>query len=339
MNSSKIPASEPEIDLSQVGKKLTNAVNRTMFSMYQFSRFLFRNLPILVILLICGAVAGYFLDRSTKVYKHELLVSPNFASIDYLYAKVDLLKSKIAIGDTMFLKSIGIKRPQYVTDIEIEAKTDIYTLVNSNMAASDNGVSPNFELLKLLSDDNDINEVILDDVTSRNYARHSIVITTDGTVTPQALSEPLMAYLNESEFYNELKASNEINMKRKLEENQRAIDQIDSLLAQFNSTSSGRAKSDKLVYYNDNTQLNDILETKTQLVDQIGGIRNDLITTDKVIKDVSIIINQRDRKGLNNKMKLVLPLLFVFLFLVVTSIRRIYVRLSKMESTANVSAK
>jgi hypothetical protein len=49
---------------------------------------------------------GLYLDKMQQQYDHQIIVAPN-KSTDYLYAKIDLLSSKIAESDSVFLNSIG----------------------------------------------------------------------------------------------------------------------------------------------------------------------------------------------------------------------------------------
>jgi hypothetical protein len=70
-----------------------------------------------------------------------------------------------------------------------------------------------------------------------------------------------------------------------------------------------------MVYYNENTQLNDIISTRTGLVYNQGFQNAQLEIYNKVIKDKSQVLNIKDTKGISNKMKFVLPLLFIFIFL------------------------
>jgi hypothetical protein len=74
--------------------------------------------------------------------------------------------------------------------------------VNSNTSLANNAQNTqNFELVKLLSEDGDINKVIREKTTSKNYGRHIIHISTKGFVTNKSMIEPLMTYLNQNEYY------------------------------------------------------------------------------------------------------------------------------------------
>ena len=84
-----------EIDLSQISKKIGEFFESIFTTIFKGILFLKRNLLIVVILFVIGVGLGVYLDKQTKVYDHEIVVSPNFGSNDYLYAKIELIKSKI----------------------------------------------------------------------------------------------------------------------------------------------------------------------------------------------------------------------------------------------------
>ncbi|MBC7641602.1 MAG: hypothetical protein H7174_04590, partial [Flavobacterium sp.] len=160
-----------EIDLSLLTKKISGFFDSVLMSVFKSIQFLKKNIIIIGVLFVLGATLGYLLDESTAVYDQEIIVSPNFGSVDYLYSKIDLLNSKLKNNDTIFLKSIGIKNPKKIISLSIEPVVDIYTFVNNNTAIATNAQNTqNFELVKLLSEDGDIKKVIKDKLTSKNYA-------------------------------------------------------------------------------------------------------------------------------------------------------------------------
>ena len=136
--------------------------------------------------------------------------------------------------------------------------------------------------------------------------------------------EPLLAYLNQNDFYQNFQKTYIENVKIKMKQNEIMINQINSLLNQFSETTANNQKSDKLVYYNENTQLNAIIQTKNSLISELGGQRIDLITVDKIIKKSSSVLNVINTKGLNNKMKFVIPLFLIFAFIGLYLFRNFY---------------
>ncbi len=318
-----------EIDLSQISKKIGNFFEGISNSIFAGILFVKRNIFIFISLFIIGVAAGYYLDKTSNSYDHEIIVSPNYGSTDYLYDKIDLLESKIKERDTVFLKSIGIQKPKTLGNIEIEPIIDIYNFVNSNTSMANNAQNTqNFELVKLLSEDGDINKVIKEKTTSKNYGRHIIHISTRGFVTNKSIIDPLMAYLNRNEYYQNVQEVYVNNIKTKMKQNEAIIKQIDDLLNEFSSTTTNNQKSDKLVYYNENTQLNEIIKTKNNLISELGGERMDLVNNVQIIMKNSSVVNVKNTKGTNGKMKLVLPLFLIFAFIGINLFKNFYRRQS-----------
>ena len=104
--------SNQEIDLGHVYRKVIGKMSKANDSFFDTLLYLKRHLVTVVVLVLVGATLGFFLDRSSKSYLHKMIVSPNFRSVDYLYEEVEHLNEKIREGDTLFLKSIGIKKPK-----------------------------------------------------------------------------------------------------------------------------------------------------------------------------------------------------------------------------------
>ena len=305
-----------EIDLSQISKKIGSFFESIAASIFKGILFIKRNILILAVLFIVGAGLGFYLDATSKVYDNEIIVSPNFGTTDYLYSKIDLLNSKISQQDSIFLKSIGLKEYKNISKIKVEPIIDIYSFVNNNTPTANNAQNTqNFELVKLLSEDGDINKVIKDGITSRNYSEHTITITTSGYANNKNFVAPILNYLNKNEYYLITQKTFIDNINIKMKEDEIVINQIDTLLNQFSATSGSSQKSDKLVYYNENSQLNDLISTKNSLISNLGYQRTLLIAYDKIIKDKSTVLNIKNNKGTTGKMKLILPFLLLFGFI------------------------
>jgi hypothetical protein len=302
---------DQEIDLSLLTKKIAGIFESLLSFIFNCILYVKKNIIILGLLFVVGAVLGYLSDDSNNKYDNDIIVSPNFGSTDYVYDKVGLLNAKIKQNDSTFLKSIGILEPK-----KIEPIIDIYNFVNNNSGSSANNAqnSQNFELVKLLSEDGDIKKVIKDELTSKNYSQHTIHISTRGLASNKNTIDPILMYLNKSDFYEKYQKTYVDNINNKMKQNEVIISQIDGVLNQFSSNTANNQKSEKLVYYNENTQLNDIINTKNALINENGYQRNQLVSLDKIIKEKSRIINIKNTKGLGNKLTLVLPIFFIFVF-------------------------
>ncbi|MCX6172875.1 MAG: hypothetical protein NT048_08580 [Flavobacterium sp.] len=316
-----------EIDFSKISKKIGNFFENISSSIFRGFLFFKRNIVIFISLFIIGIGIGYYLDETSNKFDHEIIVAPNFGSVDYLYGKIDLIESKIKEKDTVFLKSIGIEKPNSLLKIEIDPIIDVYYFVNSGTTIFNNSQNTqNFELVKLLSEDGDINQVIKEKTTSKNYKRHIIHIGTIGRVTDKSIIEPLMTYLNLNEYYKNFQKVYVNNITTKMKQNEVIIGQIDNLLNKFSSTTTNNQKSDKSVYFSENPELNEVIKTKDNLLREIGDERIELLNNEQIIMKNSSITNVKNIDGVNGKMKFIIPLLIFFGFIGIKLLNNFYRR-------------
>lgn len=315
-----------EIDLSQISRKIGGFFENISTKIFKGILFFKRNIIWIGILFVIGAGAGLYLDRSSKVYDHQIIVSPNFGSVDNVYAKIELINSKIENGDTLFLKNtIGIKEPKKIRGIQISPIADVYKFIDNK--------PQNFDLIKLMAEDGDIKKIVNENLTSKNYPYHLITFSTVGQTSDEKTVQPILTYLNDSDYFRQIQREYVNNIKIKMVENDSLISQIDGFLNAFKVTVNGSQKNDKLVYYNENSQLADVIKTKDQLVSEQGIHRIELVNLDKIVKESSSTLNIRDTKSINGKMKLVFPLLLIFLFVFLGFLKSYYKnQMAKMNS-------
>ncbi|THD32820.1 hypothetical protein [uncultured Flavobacterium sp.] len=295
-----------EIDLAQVSRKLSHAYENFLSWIFRGFLFIKRNIIILVILFIVGAGLGFYFDRNLKIYDNEVIVMPNFGSTEYVYSKINLINSKLSENDVVFLNKIGIKNAESLIDVSIEPINDIYSFINAK--------GQNFELIKLMAEDGDVNKIIEDETTSINYTTHRLKIVTSRSAEKEEFISPILNYLNNSEYFVEIQKTAIDNIQIKMESDRETLSQINDLIAKFYKTSE--VNKNALVNITENSQLNDILKTKQDLVTNLADNKINLINAARIVKDVSIVQNIKNNKSLNGKMKLVIPFIFVFIFIV-----------------------
>lgn len=308
---------DQEINLTSISNGVGSLLDKLTYAIFESIQFIIKNIILLSVLLIIGAAVGVYMDLSGKIYKNQIIVAPNFGSTDYLYAKIKLLDSKITEGDTVFLKAIGVQHPKNIKKIEINPIVDIYSFVSTTSG------DKNFELLKLMAEDGDINKIVTENITSKNYSFHTISFETNSLTNSSQTVQPIMEYLNDSPFYKKMQTASIENAKRKIIEDGAMIMQIDAILnGMAKNVETGR--TDKLVYYNENTELNEVLKTKDLLIRDQNSQKINLIGTDKVIKDRSFTTNIKSSTGLTGKKKFIVPALFIAIYLMFAIMRNLY---------------
>ncbi|TBX71218.1 hypothetical protein EZL74_01555 [Flavobacterium silvisoli] len=308
-----------EIDLSVISKGIGKFFERISSKIFRGVFFIRKNIIWIGALVLIGGGAGAYLDKKTKSFDNQIIVCPNFSSTDYLYAKINLINSKIEDNDTVFLRDVvGIKDAKKFKKIEIQPIPDIYKFIEDK--------DKNFDLLKLMAEDGDIKKIVTDNLTSKNYPFHLITFKTTKAVTDDRVIKPLLNYFNNTDYYVQIQKEYLNNIKIKMTENDSIISQINGFLNAFKNTTNGSQKSDKLVYYNENSQLNDVIKTKDELIKEQGSHRIELVNLDRVVKDNSITVNIKDEDLVNGNLKFTLPLLLVFCFILIRNFNSYYKR-------------
>ena len=152
---------EQEIDLVQISKKISAFFDGISTSIFRGIQFFIHNLKVISLLVVIGFGVGLFLDKTQKQFNNEIIVKPNFESVDYLYSKIDLIQSKIQTNDTAFFKAIGIPNSPKITKISIEPIIDVFKFVNNN--------EQNLEVLKLITANSDLKSIVNEKTTVKNY--------------------------------------------------------------------------------------------------------------------------------------------------------------------------
>jgi len=297
----------PEIDLLSMVKKINEFFEWIKTSLFLGIRFFVKNSIVISILFVCGVAIGLYLDQTRKTYNQRIIVAPNFESTDYLYSKIDLIESKIANGDIIFLKSIGIQNPMGITKISIEPIVDVYKLINEK--------EQNLDLLELMAENGDLKTIVKETTTSKNYAYHTIIVTTNGITDRKKTVDPIVNFLNKSEYYSKFQEIYFKNIQQNIKTKEGIITQIDGILNGFSAGSGKRQLSDKLVYYNENTPLNEVIKTKDSLSQELGKLKLELYNSNKIINDQAVVLNIINDESIKNRLKFILPGIFIGLFI------------------------
>ncbi|WP_396177341.1 hypothetical protein [Flavobacterium sp.] len=308
-----VPDNQPqEIDLNQLTKKIGSGFNNLGYFIFNCIQFFFKHGIAIVLLLFLGLSAGYYLKTEQKKYDHKIIVLPNFNSSEYLYSKINLLNVKIKDKDTVFLKSIGIKYPKKLREIEIEAIVDPYAFVKNNES--------NMKMLEMIAEDGSMEKVVKDEMTTMKYESHKINFTTRDKITRENMIDPIMNYLNDNSYFSVIQGKIITNLKNKIVYTEQTLNQVNAILDKYSSDSKGTNAAQFTYYNNENNQIDDILKTKSNLVDDLGYYKIELINTQQIIKELSVIANvQRE-----TTIPIMLPTLFIGLYLFIVFFVKFY---------------
>lgn len=294
---------EQEIDLSQIGKSISKVFQKGINKCFDLLFFIQKKLIIVFVLLVIGGGLGFYLDKEPN-YTSDVVVIPNFGSNEYLYDKINLMSLKLKEKDQAFFTKIGIKNIKDFISIEIAPINGIYDFINKQEHKN------NFDFIKLMAEDGDIEKVLQDKTTSKNYYLHGINIKTAIVYNQKDLIDPILNFLQQSEYFLKLQKIQQFNLEEKLAANKSIIAQIDQIVLSLNQN-----KTVSSVSISENTGLSDLIEKKDYLILENQKLSTNRLEFEKIIKDQDIVLNQMNTSGANNKMKFILPLLFVLFYL------------------------
>ncbi|QYJ69052.1 hypothetical protein [Flavobacterium litorale] len=298
-----------DVDLAMVSGKIRGYFTRANDSFFDGILYLKRNILWVALVIIAGIALGYYMDQGKKVYEQRVVVIPNFDSVDYLYDNVNLISQKIKESDSDFLNKIGLGGAR-IGDIKIEPVIEIYDFIDDR----DDEQQRRMQVFKLLAEGDNIEDVLEDMPTARNYPKHLITIYTSGNAERKTTVDPIMDYLNSDSYFLEMKVEYTKSLQAEIAANDTTIAQINNMLNDFSGTT--RKGADNLIYYNDNTPMNEVIKLKNSLLKKQAKNKVNLLNYDKIVKESSVILNTKRKSFISGRMKFVVPLVFFFFLFV-----------------------
>lgn len=295
---------DQEIDLGLVVKGIKNFFQGIINSVFDFIFFLKKKILLVISLFVIGLVLGYFLDKSSS-YTQDILVMPNFGSNEYLYKKIDFLNSRIIENDTAFFNSIGVSNSEIIGKIEIKAVNGVFQFVNQG---DEN--KQNFELIKLMAEDGNIEEIVKDVAISKNYYLHNITFKTKEKISQKNVIDPILNYLQDNDFYKKQQKIYQKNIDNKIKFNDSLIVQIDKLILNLSNNKGGN------ISFSEEKGISELINKKDLLIKETQKLFLNQSLFEEIIKTQNVSINNLNTKGLNHKMKLFLPILFIILYVI-----------------------
>lgn len=319
---------QDEIDLGYLFNKISSLFRSFVKHLFLVISFFIKYIIIIVVLIIIGVVLGYFMDKNkTEVYNNELIVIPNFESTQYLYDKVDALYSKLRDGDDEFLqKTIG---PNYsdLKSIEAEPIVDIFAFASLSRERVD--------LFKALTDKQDIPDYIKDPQNFQYYKFQHITIKIKGKEHSKEIIDAIEKYFNDNTHFSEYKEVGRKNTQFRIETFEKMISQIDTILKATSLLEKNKNTS-PAVMVNDNSQLNDLFESKERLMYNLLKLNMQKVDEQNIIKIAAVNYNVSDFSGIHITNKVKYPLLLILLFSGFFFIRYLY---KKMKHIAQNDAR
>lgn len=292
-------------------KSMHHSLLRGAFNVYSF---FIKRIIIFIVLIVIGAVAGFFLTKDSQPYqKTTLLVQLNYNSANYVYSTIKQLNNELVQYDQSFLKSNNLfqKGQPVIYSIEI---SPIVSLSEIMRKLPDNNRNLDYLLQQAQYKD----QLLTSEIFVPEYKTHKITITAPADADTGVIQKTL-AYINSNELLQQLAPIYKNSLQTQIEESKYSIAQIDSILSNFGKDASQKASiSSNKLYINtsdkniDNLYL--VLKEKTTLLQQLEIMQTDLIKSTQPV----VLLNEptfKIKKGLFYNKTIWLPILFIVLYI------------------------
>lgn len=299
VDSSSKKTQDQEIDMYFLWKKLKELTDSLGYMFVKLLHFLKKNAFVLLGLILIGAVIGYFLDvRKGEVYKHDVILIPNFDSQSYLYEK---------------MKNIALEEDSVIVDVEIAPIVDVYMFLSSGS---------NLKIADFMSDNNvNFTDHKPGNQTEKIHKYHILSIYTSKKDVDGKIVRSFLENLNQEKHFLERQKIDKQNIENRIKESEISVSNINAFFEKLgNSALTGGQRDLNIEMY---PEIDGLLTTKQNLVESISWLRNIQMEQSKVFYDVSIISNI-EVKPISNKV--ILPFVLVFLFIAFLFVRKTYKR-------------
>ncbi|HUH25001.1 MAG TPA: hypothetical protein VLY87_00100 [Flavobacterium sp.] len=289
---------DQEVDLKHLSNRMNGFYDNFIYSIYRLLRFLKRRWYVVIALISIGVALGFYIDstKSSRL-RHELLIVPNFGSVDYLYQKIKDY-DRLELNKKLIAENAGNE----VYKLKIEPIYDAYNYILTDPV--------HFEAFKVLSERAiDLEKYSKSKLASKNYKYHLLTVYTDGLGNTELTIDHILEELNSDEYFNKRKGLEKINTIAKREEVAKSIEQINGL---FQRLGSDNKVND--ITMNAYTELADVLTAKEGLLKQLNAIDVQIMEQGSVVYMATKIMNVSVSPFL--PYFITLPALFLFLYLI-----------------------
>lgn len=305
-----------EVDLNEVSAKSKQLVGRFKMNLLKQFVFIKKNIIILSMLLVLGYVGGLFLDIKPKFYNQEIVVVPNFNSYDYLYAKIAELNARIENSELEYLESIGIEDSKNILEISVKAISDPFKLVEFK--------KDNFEMLKLMSENGNLANIVKEDLTARHYKFHTISILTKKPIKNHDIINSILNTLNDDAFFESQKILETKNTQYRLRELDSMNVKASKILDNLGEKSSDLSSKEQFLVMKEGMDVSQIMIIKDNFVKERNTLLIQSKLFDKIVKETIVSQNVRGKEWLFRRGRYILPLILIILFVIFKRSRKYY---------------
>ena len=318
-----------EIDLGQLFALIGNGFDRLFRGLLRVFLYFKKNVIILAILVVVGALIGLGLRSIIGIEKKlDVIVTPNLDTKNYLYNVIEELQADIKAKDTTFFNALGMDIEK-MEGFEIE----ISPLKNKNSSSSQDEMQF-LELLKDFENTGAISGLLRAELQDKTTKDERITFFFKDDEIGEDYAQKIITYINSNPYYKDLLGVYNENAQTRIALNDSLIRQVDVLINNY---------TNKMLKEQATTEGRFVLENQEPLnIPSLFSLKNSLIqdTESKKLEleqrqDAITVVNfgkpHKVQKPLFQKRITLVPLAFIGVFFLISFLRYLNRKAKEMQ--------
>ncbi len=317
-----------EIDLGYLFKKIGLFLKRCIIILFNIISFFIKHKYTVIFLILIGIALGFLKDSFSKpVLINEVIVVPNFGSVDYLYDKTEALNAKIQAKDSVFLKTILGDKHKKLKEIEVEHIDDLFNNVSNN--------GDRVELFDILSQSKEADEFLNYYSITKTYKHHRLTFKIEGKEDSEDIVSRILEFLNNNPYYQDYQDIYVEHNSYLIDFNLNMLNQIDSILAfQMKAV---EPLSSQVLDVDEKNYIPELIDKKREISQYLLTLKRQKSDFDIPIKLVKADYNLIELDSLRISSKILYPILLIVVFCLIFVMKHFYKKM-KLIALENKSA-
>jgi len=310
---------QDEIEVTAIFDWIKRGFQAVMLAILGFINFILKNAIIILILIVIGAIIGWFIDANKpKAFQANLIVHINQDATEYVYDWVESFNTKI--NDSLYRNEVAFAKNEIV-GLEIEPIVnykDLQTEFNNQ----------NTDILKLLIESNEDKDILISESLRNNYSYHIIKLNLEENGNQKTITK-IIDLLNSNSYFISLNTIEKEFSKRKIDQMESSLKQVDSSITIYNKGLASGNLSNSVSINSESSTLEGLFRIKQSLLKEINKETENLISSNRpiiLVNDALII----QTKSFITKSKFLIPLILVLGFFITAGLFNMYLYMKRL---------
>ncbi|MBW2961537.1 hypothetical protein [Mesonia aestuariivivens] len=266
-----------EIDLGDLFQLFKRGINYIGNLFLRFIAFLLRHAIILIVLIIIGAFAGYFLQKNSGVLiKTEMIVAADYGSPEYLYKSVEEVNFKLNNNDEKLYSKLDFNESKPYLLLDIDPLFEVDELSNDQL-----------KYYELLNESNFLTEDNKRDVTNTISKFYKLTLIHPRDIDSSHILNEILSVIRDNDYYQSVYKIQAKKNQFLINSNEFLISQIDSLIKNYSKSNTINIPSSNNIISND-LNLGELIGDRSNLLEELEVMYAKKITNEEFLKIVDL---------------------------------------------------